>query len=159
MKLVAWRDPAPEYRRRNLGLADIYAGERKQSVDLVQEGFQILVALEAKDAEVLTAIGSVLLQKQRPAEAADIFAKAVRLQPKDGGYAHNLGVALLSKGDVQGAIRELERAIDLDPLNEHAYVILVQIYARSGKTDLRRKTIARYLDANPQSLRFRAMNR
>jgi tetratricopeptide (TPR) repeat protein len=159
IKLVAWRDPAPEYRRRNVALAEIYVGERKESVDLVQEGFKILVALEAKDEEVLTAIGSVLLQKQRPAEAADIFAKAVRLQPKDAGYAHNLGVALLSKGDVQAAIRELERAINLDPLDEQAYVILVQIYATSGKADLRRKTIARYLDANPQSLRFRAMNR
>ena len=48
IKLVAWRDPAPEYRQRNLGLADIYAGQRNESVDLVQEGFKILVALEPK---------------------------------------------------------------------------------------------------------------
>ncbi len=156
-KIVAWRQPAPEYRDRNLGLANVYAGQLSQSADLIQQGFKVLVSVQKKDGEVLSALGSVLMQKQRPAEAAELFAQAARLQPENAGYARNLGVALLSRGDKNAAIAEFERAIRLDPVDELAYSLLVQIYTDSGNAGLRRETIARYLQVNPQSLKFRLM--
>ncbi len=153
--LRAWREPLPEYRGRNLGLAYLYAGQRDSSVNFVQEGFKILLPLKNKDAEVLAGIGWVLMQKQRPKEAAENFEQAVRLQPEDARHAHNLGVALFARGDTQAAIAELERAIKLDPLDELAYSVLVQMYIKSGQKKLSEDTIARYLAVVPQSLTFR----
>ena len=155
MALRAWREPPQKERDRNLGLAYVYAGERNRSVSLVQQGFGILIDVKERDADVLSALGSVLLQKQRPAEAAAMFAGAVRLEPANALRANNLGVALMSAGDVQAGVAQLERAIKLDPLLEQAYVLLADTYARTGQDGLRKKIIERFLAAMPRSLKFR----
>ncbi|MDQ6700636.1 MAG: hypothetical protein M3Z36_10680 [Acidobacteriota bacterium] len=152
--LRAWREPPQKERDRNLGLAYVDAGEQNRSASLVQKGFSILVDLKERDADVLSALGSVLLQKQRPAEAAAMFAGAVRLEPASALRVSNLGVALISAGDVQDGIAQLERVIELDPLLEQAYVFLADTYARTGQQELRKKVIERFLTAMPQNLKF-----
>ena len=89
--LRAWREPPGELRDRNLGLAYIYAGQGQASAERIQRGFALLLPLADKDAEVYSALASVLLQKQRPTEAAVMYGEAARLNPAKADVAHNLG--------------------------------------------------------------------
>lgn len=158
--LIAWREPDAAVQKRNLGLAYLGVGQRDRSAPALQEGFRILAGLEgplAKDPEVLAGLGLVLLQKQRPKEAAQLFQEAARAEPKNARHAHNLGVALEAAGDNAGAIAQLERAIQLDPLLEEAYAFLVELCRKRGNEKLRQETIRQYLRWMPQSLAFRSL--
>ncbi len=153
--LRAWREPPESERNRNHGLAYVYAGERNRSASLVQQGFGILIDVKEKDADVLSALGSVLLQKQRPREAVAMFRGAALLEPANALRAHNLAVALVSTGDVQAGVAQLERAIELDPLLEQAYSLLADTYGRTGQHALRKAAIEKFLAAMPGNLKFR----
>ncbi|MEO8128228.1 MAG: tetratricopeptide repeat protein [Bryobacteraceae bacterium] len=153
--LKAWRDPPVQERDRDLALAQIHTGERDQSVSLIQQGFATLLALPEKDAPVFSALGTVLLQKQRPTEAAAMFATAAALEPGDADDAQNEGVALLAAGNAQAAVRQLERALSLDPLLEQAYSILADHFAHQGQVDQQAEILARWLAVMPQNFKAR----
>jgi len=155
-ELRAWREPPSQYRDRNLGLAYVYAGERNQSAEWVQKGFALLLPAKSKDPEVLAALGSVLLRKNRPQEARAMFAEAARAEPASAAQAHNLAVAELACGDAASAISSLERAVAIDPVYERSWLLLARIYQNSGQAALRTSVIKRYLEHVPQSLTFRA---
>ncbi len=147
-QLLAWREPPPTLARRNLGLAYISVGERDQAAPLLNEGFRLLAGLEeesARDPDVLSALGLVLLRKGRTAEALRMFEQAARAEPSARNLL-NLAVAQ----DRGAAIRNLERAIDLDPSLERAYTLLA-----AKQPQRRRELLERYLRFNPQSLSAR----
>lgn len=147
-QLVAWHEPPPALASRNLGLAYISVGERDQSAPLLNEGFRLLAGIEkesARDPDVLTALGLVLLRKGRTAEALRMFEQAARAEPSARNLL-NLAVAQ----DGAAAIRNLERAIDLDPSLERAYGLLAE-----RQPQRRREILERYLRFNPQSLTAR----
>lgn len=145
--LRPWRGPASE---RDMGLAYIYAGQRQSSAEWVQRGFAMLLALPKpkQDAEVLAALGLVLLQKQRPKEASTMFAEAVRIEPSNANYRHNLGVSLVAQGDKTAGIEQVQRATQLDPLSPQPWLFLARVQGPS--------TLQPYLKYVPQSLAARA---
>jgi Tfp pilus assembly protein PilF len=155
-ELRAWREPPQQYRDRNLGLAYVYAGQRQQAADWIQKGFAILFGIKDKDAEVMSALASVLMQKQLPGDAAAMFMQAARLQPQSLEHRHNAAVALLANGDRAGALHVLEQAIRVDPYYERSWLLMVQIHRQAGRVELARETVERYLRNVPQSLTFRA---
>ena len=157
--LRAWREPPAALRERGQGLAYVYAGQREESAEWVQKGFVILLALRAKDAAVYSALGSVLMQKSRPAEAVQMYDAALRLRPADTETAHNLAVAELAAGNTSGAIDRAERAISIDPYYERSWLMLVGVYTHLDKPALRAATIERYLKLVPQNLTFRTLQR
>jgi Tfp pilus assembly protein PilF len=152
--LRAWREPPRYDRDRSLALAYIYAGQREASAQWVQRGFTILLSLpdDAKDTEVLSALGMVFLQKQRPKEASAMFAQAVRKQPDNPNSHHNLGVSLVAAGEIEAGIEEIERAVAIDPLLQQSWLFLAQVRRRAGRPDQWRLTLDRYLKHVPQSL-------
>jgi tetratricopeptide (TPR) repeat protein len=155
--LEPWREPAPALARRNQGLACISVGEREQNASLLNEGLRLLADLgteASRDADVLTAIGLVLLRKSRPPEASRLFDRAARIEPVARNFL-NLGVAQDQAGQTSEAVRSLERAIDLDPSLDRAYGMLAQMHNRRGQPQLRREVLERYLRFNPQSLAAR----
>jgi predicted Zn-dependent protease len=101
------------------------------------------------DAEVLAALGMVLLQKQRPREASTMFAEAVRLEPENANYRHNLGVSLVSAGDSAAGLEQVQRATLLDPLSLQPWIFLARARGRSA--------LERYLQYVPQSLTARTV--
>lgn len=156
--LVAWRTPPSSLAQRNLGLAYISVGERDQSAYHLNEGFRLLAEVQPSfpdDPEVLTSLGLVLLRKNVPRQAAGLFARVVRLQPEHASSYLNLGVAWKAAGDTQQAVKSLEQAIELDRSLEDAYVLLAGIYAETGRPDMWRRTMDRFLDFMPQNLSFR----
>lgn len=147
--LRPWREPPPPYRTRDLGLALIAAGQKEQAVAPIQDGFRLLAGLATPDAEVLSALGGVLLQKQRPAEAVRLLEQAHARDP-NARTAFSLAVALRAAGRDRDALRLLDRAIALDPGLEEAYTL-----AASLDPGRRRQLFEQYLRFNPRSITFR----
>jgi tetratricopeptide (TPR) repeat protein len=61
------------------------------------------------------ALATFLLETGRRQEALGVCQSLVRLQPENAGYRLNLGTLLLELDDYPAAVRELERALELDP--------------------------------------------
>jgi tetratricopeptide (TPR) repeat protein len=58
----------------------------------------------------------------------------VQLDPAASDLHDQLGQIAFSRGDYAGAAAELQRAIDLQPLNRLPYPALMQCYRRLGQT-------------------------
>ncbi|MEP6538554.1 MAG: tetratricopeptide repeat protein, partial [Bryobacteraceae bacterium] len=156
--LAAWREPAAEFARRNLGLANITVGERDQSASDMDTGYRLLSDVyerSKKDAAVLTALGLVLLRKGQPVEAAHLYEEALRLQHAYAPYHINVAVAWNQAGDSAKAIAHLEKAIEMDPSLEAAYRRLADIYSNDKQPDKVRDTLRRYLKFNPNNVTVR----
>lgn len=152
-KLRAWREPAdPALRTRNLGLAYIIVGERDNSSEFVNRGYQLLVEAyrnNPRDADVLASLGMVLFVKNQVAGAVKVLSAAVAARPGDAKLHQKLGVVLREAGREREAIGQLETAITLDPSLESAYHLLAKWYTAP---DLRRSALERYLKVNPQNI-------
>jgi Flp pilus assembly protein TadD len=84
----------------------------------MQRGFSLLAERQREfgnDAEVLAALGYVLLRKNRPREAVTLLDRAARLAPNNVRFALNLGLSLAASGQSARARAVLERLRALDP--------------------------------------------
>lgn len=61
-----------------------------------------------------------LLEKRRPSRAASLLEKAKVLEPRRGSILEALGRAYYNSGNHDGALREFEEALDIDPTNHYA---------------------------------------
>lgn len=150
---VAWREPEPSLRQRNLALAALAVAQQQRSAKIAREAVHLLLDLPAPvvdDPEVLSALGSVMLQQQRPKEALQLFSSALQRKPSNASFALYLGIAYASAGDRANAMRALERAIQIDPSLERAYLELAKI-----DQNARVQTLDRYLKLFPQSIAVR----
>ena len=154
--LRLWGNPPEPLSTRALGLASIIVGEKRQSAVMINEGYRLLAERQstfANDDAVLAALGSVLLRKQRPREAATLFERASRLNPQNPTHFLNLGLALDESGSRPEAISALNRSIDLDPFSETSHAALSDLYSRAGDAAQARIVWLRYGKSWPQSLR------
>jgi hypothetical protein len=145
--LRAWRAPAAGFESRNLGLAYIGAGERNASAWQLNEGFRLLIEARPSlgaDPAAATALGLVLLRKQRPAEAARYFVRALSAQPEESRSHLNLAVARRAAGETEAAIQAAEEAIRREPLLEEATHLLAEIYNSRGDKKSRDSVLRRY---------------
>jgi len=146
-ELVAWREPDPAVRERNLALALVTAGQENGRSDQVIQGFRTLYRMEGNlsgDATALTSLGTVMLKGKQPAEAARRFARALELRPNYAPYEVNLAVALMAIGNTAEATRHLEHAVQLDPLLEQAVELLSRAYRAAGQNSKAEELLARY---------------
>ena len=70
------------------------------------------------------------------AEAARFHTAALAIRPQAGGLWSNLGVALINKGDLVGAIEAGRRAVALSPNNAGAHNNLGAALLRKGEIDM-----------------------
>ena len=164
-RLRAWREPPDKsLTQRNLGMAYLQVGRRKQRQDYLDEGASLLAQLAqtgSLDSEALEELGSVLVLKQAPPEAGireaalRLLGDALRLAPDEPGRYRTLAAALWQSGDREKAIELLNQAIEIDPQVEAAYQVLARIYQESDQPEMALQTWKRYLEAVPQSLSAR----
>jgi Tfp pilus assembly protein PilF len=109
-----------------------------------------------KDADVLSALGSVFLRSSVLTKRPRCSAKPADLQPRSVAYRDNSAVAWLAAGDTEAALEKLQRAVALDPYNERSWLLMVKIYRQSGRAELARQAMERYGAQVPQSLTFHA---
>jgi eukaryotic-like serine/threonine-protein kinase len=66
-----------------------------------------------------------------PKAALTLARRAVRRSPDDGRYEHTLGLALYRTGNLAGAVRSMERSMELrDGGDAFEYIILAMVYAK-----------------------------
>ncbi len=161
----AWRGTDdPGLAQRNLGLAYVRLGRRKQRSDYMDEGASLLARLAqagALDSVGLEDLGSALLSKQAPPEAglqrlaADLLEAALRGAPEIPSRYRTVAAAEWQSGNTGRATELLNRAIELDPQNRAAYEVLARIQQEAGQPEAALETWEKYLRLVPQSLHAR----
>ncbi len=79
-----------------------------------------------------------LLLAQQPGQedrAIAHYEEAIRLAPAYASAHNNLAVLLLRRGDLAQACRQLQLAVQYDPANRPAWLILVQVLERLNRPD------------------------
>ena len=130
-EIAAWREPAPDLQKRNLGIAYVSAGLQRRSANSLVRGYQLLTEVQQEfslDPEVFTSMGTALLIGKQPSEAEFAFERALSLHPNSAVAETNVAAAHQLAGDVGGTIAHLERAVALDPLHLPAASALIDLY-------------------------------
>ena len=97
-----------------------------------------LIKVQPKNPYFYELRGDSLLKANRPAEAAEAYATAIKLDPaKSGILEAAYGQALLTIGtdaSLKKAVAELRKAVGRDPANADGYRNLAQAYGQLGET-------------------------
>jgi photosynthetic reaction center cytochrome c subunit len=135
--IAAWREPAPELQKRNLGIAYINAGMERRSPPFLIRGYRMLTEVQKQfstDSEVFTSMGNALLLAKQTSEAELAFERALQLNPDSAAGETNAASAYLQAGHIDRAITHLERAVAIDPLHLPADAPLIELYQQQGNT-------------------------
>ena len=96
-----------------------------------------LITAQPKNAYFQELRGDILMKANRPQDAADAYAKAVRLDPvKSGILPISLGQALIASGDpdsLKKAVKEISQGLGRDKENSVGYRYLAQAYGQLGQ--------------------------
>jgi hypothetical protein len=87
-------------------------------------------------------VGKALLHERRSAAAVRALARAAALTPDSSVALSNLGVAREAAGDLIGALRATERAVELDPQRPTPWVNLARLMLLARGQDAARMVIA-----------------
>ena len=133
--IAAWREPAPDLQKRNLGIAYVNVGAERRSPPFVVRGYRMLTEVQdqfSTDSAVFTAMGTALLLGKQSTEAELAFDRALQLDPHSAPGETNAASAYLQGGDVDRAVAHLERAVTIDPFHLPADMPLIDLYKRQG---------------------------
>jgi photosynthetic reaction center cytochrome c subunit len=134
-EIAAWREPAPDLRTRNLGIAYVSAGLQRRSTHFLVQGYQLLTQVQqqfSSDPEIFTSMGTALLIGKQPLEAEFAFERALELRPNSTVAETNVSAAHQQAGDIAGTIAHLERAVAIDPVHLPAASALINLYRQQG---------------------------
>jgi tetratricopeptide (TPR) repeat protein len=136
LDIAAWREPAADLQKRNLGIAYVDVGMERHSLPFVVNGYRMLAEVQnqfSRDAEVFASLGSALLLAKQTSEAKLAFEHSLELAPNSANAETNAASAYLQAGDLDGAVAHLEGAVAIDPLHLPADGPLIDIYKQQGK--------------------------
>ncbi|MFZ0394561.1 MAG: tetratricopeptide repeat protein [Terracidiphilus sp.] len=102
-------------------------------------------------AEAYLLAGRMFLRRELPDEAAAQATKALELNPRLPLAHELLGEIALAKGDLPGAIRELEAERKVDPLDPDLYDRLGDAYLRTGQYPDAQQALNRAVVLEPYS--------
>ncbi|MCA0375938.1 MAG: tetratricopeptide repeat protein [Gemmatimonadetes bacterium] len=105
-------DAAYTLPRLNLARLESMRGDHGAALARLRE----LVAFRPAEADAWHAMGTVLAQRERWAEARDAFVAAIEHRPAHAEARYALGQVLAQLGDDDGAVRETEQALGLAAL-------------------------------------------
>ncbi len=95
--------------------------------------------------------GTVALLQGNPAAAAELYSRAVRLNPRSAVAATCLGVARMAMGDFAGAEPHLRTAVKLEPKNAEIWNQLATLLSTAGRSDEAVKCHRQAVALNPRS--------
>lgn len=97
--------------------------------------FQKALRQDSKDPDILSALGSALLELGQAKEALPFIKHAFDLLPEDPEVANNLGRINLECGQVNEAISAFERAVRLSPASANFLANLGNGYLLAARPD------------------------
>ncbi len=104
---------------------------------------------DPEDCIALMSMGNCLLELLRPSEAAELFERAIQIEPTMVGAHHNLAVCRFLDNQFEQGIQHCLDALEIDP--RHAMVLhkLALAYLHLGRWADARAMIARGLRSDP----------
>ena len=108
------------------------AAEKAGRLDEAERDFQQVLRRGGKAAFVYNNLGIVYQRRGDHVRAIEQFREAIRLQPEYVAPHALLGASLLAAGRVSEAVRELERAVSLDPRQTLVRAELAKAYERAN---------------------------
>ena len=140
-----------EFGRNYLSYGSVFF--QRGYLDQAESSFRIALRDDPTSAEALYGIGSICLNRQRNAEAREIFTRAVKLSaayPDTLPNAwNNLGILSTREGRMDEAVDYFQRALQLSPDHQIALDNLGSAYRQTKRWDEARQTYDRALRANP----------
>ncbi len=129
----------------------VAASAADPSVDpAIMERLRALGYLDAESPKGERNLAAVLFQEGKFAEAAAAYEKQVEANPKDGGLRASLAGALGALGRYDESLQQLNKAIELEPLNPEAYHNRGVIYEKKGQPEAAATEYRAALRYNPQ---------
>jgi cytochrome c-type biogenesis protein CcmH/NrfG len=135
----------------------------KQNPDLIAESARLLQrAYEAnpKDFDVTVALGTafydIASMKNESAgflRAREYYAKALEQKPDEASVRADYGSTYVfaAPPDFEKATAELQKALQQDPKNQRALLLMTQTLIKQNKTAEAEKYLARLREVNPQA--------
>lgn len=119
--LEALRDPVPKVRA-----AAVWSLDETNPSRSMRNGYEH--SETSLTEHRMNSLGYVFLHSHRYEQAIEIFKANVKLYPKSGNVYDSLGEAYVMTGDVERAIENYEKSVEIDPENEHGKEMLEILY-------------------------------
>lgn len=116
----------------HLKMARFYLGTKKDE-QMAESHFRQAVRVAPQLAAAHHLLATFYLRCNRPLQAKFSFEQLVELQPNHAGYRTDLGTLLLQTKDYAVGVKELRRALTLDPDQPQALHNLARFYLGRGK--------------------------
>lgn len=129
-------------------------GDLDEAIRLFREG----LAIDDSYPFVFLGLGDVLQRAGRYEEAEEAFTRVLQLNPDSFKAYYNLGVTRGNRGDVEGAIANYEKALEIAPQHPESAMALNNmgaIYLESGDVEKARESFERAVQTSPINLESR----
>jgi predicted TPR repeat methyltransferase len=100
-----------------LGVLSHQAGDSERAIELIERAMRA----RPNDPTMYNNLGNVLVEKERHAEAAVAYRRAIELGYEGANAESNLGASLTALGEADAAVAAFERALALDPKHAGAH--------------------------------------
>jgi tetratricopeptide (TPR) repeat protein len=149
--------------QRNLGMALLSYGVMKQNTDLISDSARLLQRAynnDPKDFDVTVAlgnafydIGSLKNDSENFKKAREFYSKALEQKPNDPTVRADFGstFVFIDPPDFAKATVELQKALQLDPKNQRALLLMTQTLIKQNNPAEAEKYLARLKEINPQT--------
>jgi tetratricopeptide (TPR) repeat protein len=115
----------------------------KREIDKARGLFETVLSNFAEERELVDRAQSYIIVCDRKTGTRRSYT------PKDFESIVTHGVFLHNRGDYQGAVTSLEKAVEMEPKNDHAHYCLAASYARSGDARGATRHLKRAIGADP----------
>jgi cytochrome c-type biogenesis protein CcmH/NrfG len=148
---VAGRAPAGMGAQGGATSQPVTLDQMKQMADKKAEPLLAKLKDDPKNADLLIEVGKIYLSTHQFKEAAEYFGKSLEIKPKNTQIRTQMASCLYYSGDVDGALKQLERATEEDPKDANSLFNLGYIRWQ-GKKDTKGALAAwsQLLKTNPQ---------
>ncbi len=118
----------------NLGLSYAGLGDDANAIRAYQTAIDWQASSVTKDVEAYLALGTLLLDQNRPKDAIPVLIQATEIAASVSQGHELLGKAYLQIQELVKAQAELQQAVNLSPDTARLHYILGQVYRKEGLT-------------------------
>ena len=125
----------PENANYHQNLGSIYAamGQPEKAREIYEKAASMSVTLDPATAAINYFNMSITyINSGKNQEASEVLRKAIELNPKHGESHYQLGIVLIGLNDMEAAIAQLKKYIEIDPNGENVAVAQELIKQLSG---------------------------
>ncbi|GAC1438971.1 MAG: hypothetical protein NVS1B11_35970 [Terriglobales bacterium] len=116
---------------------------KQGQMDEAAQEFQTELDLHPGSSNAMYQLAVVRLEQQRPDETISLLTGVLTRSPNNSDARYQMGKAMLEKGDLKGAIANLEAAVHVQP-KDYSYYQLSLAYRRDGRIQESQQALQMY---------------